>query len=108
MLGSIVSLLLIHRLSSEVLERSQAKMYYAWCHLCYWDDFDTLSELYEHLETEHYWCSVCHREEYDTRKELVHHQVEEHHLCSICRTYFSSRSNLKYVGLPLISRIPYP
>ncbi|KAL5092438.1 hypothetical protein Trisim1_001691 [Trichoderma cf. simile WF8] len=69
---------------------------YTRCFICFRDDFDTESEVDTHLEAKHYWCSVCYREEYDTRKELIHHQVEEHHLCWICRTYFSSRSNLKY------------
>ncbi|PTB53965.1 hypothetical protein M431DRAFT_87097 [Trichoderma harzianum CBS 226.95] len=36
-------------------------MYHFWCPLCYWDDFDTQSELNEHFEATHYWCSLLHQ-----------------------------------------------
>ncbi|KAL7911876.1 hypothetical protein GGI35DRAFT_301160 [Trichoderma velutinum] len=59
-------------------------MYDFSCHICDVPEFDTESELDEHLEIEHYCCSFCNNEEFDTPEEFTDHQIEKHHLCWIC------------------------
>lgn len=72
------------------------------CNLCpHNPDFDTQSELDEHLAEKHVYCSTCDLG-FDSQSQLAQHDVLVHHMCKDCPgRYFNSASNLKNVSAPL-------
>lgn len=66
-------------------------------------DFDTESELNDHLAEEHAYCTACDRG-FESQAHLVQHDVSEHHMCMDCPgRYFQSVSNLKNVSFFLFA-----
>ncbi|KAJ9301307.1 hypothetical protein DTO271G3_1442 [Paecilomyces variotii] len=59
------------------------------CHLCTQirKDFETFSQLQDHLENDHLYCEVCNWFA-PSKTGLIQHNISRHYMCSICNRYF--------------------
>lgn len=69
------------------------------CYLCPQKrDFETFTELQDHLENIHHYCEPC-KWHCTSRQALRAHNISMHNMCAICEEYFQNVHELNGVSI---------